>query len=44
MLAPGRRADFILIDTDPFQATPAQLRATKVQETWIGGRRAWVGK
>lgn len=40
-LAPGLRADFILVDTDPLQSTPAQLRATKVSETWINGRKAF---
>jgi len=38
-LAPGYRADFILVDVDPLVSSPAQLRATKVFETWIGGRR-----
>jgi len=37
-------ADFILVDTDPLQSTPAQIRATKVLETWVGGERAYVAK
>jgi predicted amidohydrolase YtcJ len=36
-LTPGHRADFILVDTDPLLASPAQIRATKVEETWVGG-------
>ena len=40
-LAPGLRADFVLVDTDPLTANPAQLRATKVVETWIGGGMVW---
>lgn len=40
-LAPGLRADFVLVDTDPLTANPAQLRATKVMETWIGGGMVW---
>ncbi len=40
-LAPGLRADFVLVDIDPFVANPAQIRATKVIETWIGGGRIW---
>lgn len=40
-LAPGLRADFVLIDVDPFVASPAQVRATQVAETWIGGGRVW---
>ena len=41
-LAPGLRADFILIDRDPLLATPSELRATKVLETWVGGQRVWA--
>lgn len=43
-LAPGYRADFILVDRDPLDATPAEVRATKVSETWIGGRRVYKAK
>ncbi|KTT72339.1 metal-dependent hydrolase [Sphingomonas endophytica] len=44
ILAPGQRADFLLLDRDPLAATPADLRQTKVLETWIGGTRAWARK
>ncbi|MEQ1551734.1 amidohydrolase family protein [Sphingorhabdus sp.] len=37
-LTPGHRADFILVDTDPLLAAPAQIRGTVVKETWLGGR------
>jgi predicted amidohydrolase YtcJ len=40
-LAPGMRADFILIDKDPLLATPAEIRAIKVEETWVGGKRVY---
>jgi predicted amidohydrolase YtcJ len=43
-LQPGRMADFLLIDRDITAAAPAEIRATKVLETWVGGKRAWVGK
>ncbi len=43
-LAPGQRADFIIVDRDPLAATPADLRATKVQETWVGGEKVWERK
>ena len=43
-LAPGQRADFLLLDRDPMTATPADLRQMKVLETWIGGTRAWERK
>ena len=40
-IAPGLRADFILVDTDPLSASPAQIRKTRVLETWVGGGRVW---
>jgi predicted amidohydrolase YtcJ len=43
-LAPGFRADFILVDHDPLMSPPADIRATKVQETWIGGVRVYKRK
>ncbi|WP_246350572.1 amidohydrolase [Sphingobium boeckii] len=43
-LMPGMRADFILIDTDPLMATPSEIRAIKVKETWVGGRPVFVRK
>jgi predicted amidohydrolase YtcJ len=43
-LAPGQRADFIIVDRDPTMASPTDLRATVVQETWIGGEKVWVRK
>jgi predicted amidohydrolase YtcJ len=43
-LSPGYRADFILVDVDPMLSTPAELRATKVSETWVGGKRVFRAK
>lgn len=40
-IAPGLRADFLFVDTDPLLATPEQLRRARVQETWSGGQLAW---
>lgn len=40
-IAPGDRADFLFLDADPMLASPEQLRAVKVSETWVGGQRAW---
>ena len=40
-LQPGLRADFILIDTDPMLSSPSQIRNTIVEETWVGGQRAY---
>ncbi|MGK6322252.1 amidohydrolase [Sphingomonas sp. DT-51] len=41
VLAPGQRADFLILDRDPLLAGATELRQTKVLETWIGGQRAW---
>lgn len=41
-LSPGYRADFILVDTDPLLASPAQIRETKVAEAWVGGRPVYT--
>lgn len=43
-LEPGQKADFIIVDRDPMLASPTDLRATKVEETWIGGERVWARK
>jgi predicted amidohydrolase YtcJ len=33
----GKKADFIVIDTDIFEAAPAAIRDTQVLETWVNG-------
>lgn len=43
-LAPGQRADFIIVDRDPLLASPTDLRATVVLQTWVGGVKVWVRK
>ncbi|MEP6869151.1 MAG: amidohydrolase [Novosphingobium sp.] len=40
-LAPGLRADFLLVDRDPLLASPSDLRATRVLETWVGGQKVY---
>ena len=40
-LVEGERADFIIVDRDPMLASPAELRATRVLETWIGGEQVY---
>ena len=39
----GERADFLLVDRDPMLASPAELAATKVLQTWVGGRLVYDG-
>ena len=41
-LVEGERADFLFVDRDPTLVSPAQLRETRVLETWIGGERVYV--
>ena len=43
-LAPGLRADFLILDRDPLFIPPAEIRDTKVEESWIGGKRVFVRK
>jgi predicted amidohydrolase YtcJ len=43
-LAPGMRADFVILDRDPLLAGPSELRGTQVIETWVGGQRMWQRK
>lgn len=43
-LAPGQWADFIIVDRDPLLASPSDLRATRIEQTWIAGVVAWERK
>jgi len=43
-IAPGFRGDFVLVDRDPMLATPEELRATKVLQTWVNGEMVWKAK
>ncbi len=40
-LAPGLRADFVVVDRDPLLVSPTELRGTVVIETWVGGERVY---
>lgn len=37
-LAPGKRADFVVLAEDPLAVDPAQLRGLTVQSTWVDGK------
>ncbi len=43
-LAPGKWADFILIDRDIFTVPAEQIWKTQVLETWVGGKRVYLRK
>jgi cytosine/adenosine deaminase-related metal-dependent hydrolase len=40
-IAPGLRADFILLDRDPQLASAEELRQLRVLETWVNGRKVY---
>ena len=40
-LDPGKWADFIIVDRDIASASPTDIAATKVIETWIAGRKVF---
>ena len=40
-LAPGLRADFVLLDADPLAVDAARLPAIKVLSTWVDGQRVF---
>jgi predicted amidohydrolase YtcJ len=41
-LAPGLRADFVLLADDPLAVPPAQLPGLTVQSTWLDGVPVYV--
>jgi predicted amidohydrolase YtcJ len=43
VLAPGHAADLAVLDRDPFTGPVAQIGATRVASTWVGGRRVFGG-
>ncbi|MXP45163.1 amidohydrolase family protein [Altererythrobacter sediminis] len=40
-LVEGERADFVLVDRDLLLASPEEIRATQVLQTWVGGERVY---
>ncbi|MBB5958637.1 hypothetical protein FHS29_005245 [Saccharothrix tamanrassetensis] len=40
-LTPGKSADFIVLDRNPFESATAELHATEVTETWFAGRKVF---
>jgi predicted amidohydrolase YtcJ len=42
-LAPGKLADIVVLDADPFQVAPARLKDIRVMYTIVGGRIIYQG-
>lgn len=40
-IAPGKQADFVVLDRDIMAVPNTELRQTKVKQTWIGGERVY---
>jgi predicted amidohydrolase YtcJ len=40
-LAPGKRADLVVLDRNPLLVAPDALLGLGVEQTWVGGRRVW---
>ncbi|MDN3640465.1 amidohydrolase [Simiduia curdlanivorans] len=40
-LEPGKWADFILVEDNPYKVKPEQLWKIKVLETWVAGEKRW---
>lgn len=40
-LTVGKRADFVIIDTDPLMASPDEIRSITPLETWVNGARLY---
>ena len=40
-LEKGKWADFIIVAKDPFKVSPRKLRDMHVEETYVGGEKAW---
>jgi predicted amidohydrolase YtcJ len=43
-LAPGKQADFVVLDRDILNVPNEQLRATQVLQTWVGGEKLYSAK
>ncbi len=41
-LVPGMRADFVILNQDPFTSPSDQLGQVKVNETWLKGQCVYV--
>lgn len=40
-IAPGMVADFVVLESDPFQTYPSRIADIRVKETWVGGEKVY---
>lgn len=40
-IEPGKRADLAIVDRDPLEVDPDDLRKTEVLATWVAGKQLW---
>ena len=38
-LEPGKEADLVILEQDPFKVAPDEIMKSKVSETWVGGEK-----
>ena len=38
-LEPGKEADLVVLEQDPFKVAPDEIMKSKVSETWVGGEK-----
>ena len=44
MIAPGKRADLVLLDRDVLTVSPEEMQDTKVIWTMVAGKKVYQGK
>lgn len=40
-LAPGKKADFIVVHQNPFKCAVSELSQIRVEQTWVDGKQVW---
>jgi predicted amidohydrolase YtcJ len=40
-LEPGKEADLVILESDPYKMAPAKLDTIKISETWVAGEQKY---
>ena len=40
-LYPGKEADLVILEQDPFKVAPDEIMNIKISETWVGGEQTF---